>query len=226
MENVSPVAASAERVLVRVAVVDDHPMVVDGLVAGLRSSDRVDVVAIAGTTSAAAELLEREDIDVVLLDVRLEDDNGLEVLARRSRRPKPYVLVLSSFNARQYVAVAARLGASGYLLKTAPLPQLLDAISAIAGGGNVLSEAQLGTQPVLLSPRERDVIALTMRGLTNKEIADKLGTSKKAVEQHLTEVFTREQIAGGRVELALRAASEGWLDIDAAPTRRDRQRKD
>lgn len=211
--------------MLRVAVVDDHPMVVDGLLAGLRSSGLVEVVAQASTAAATHDVLKRADIDVVLLDVRLEDGNGLEILAQRGRRIRPYVIVLSSFNSRQYVAVATRSGASGFLLKTVPLSQLVQAIRVVAAGGTVFTEAQLGTRLVALTGREREVVALTMQGLTNKEIADSLGTSKKAVEQHLSEIFAREQIQGGRVELALRAAAEGWLDIDAPTTRRDRVRR-
>lgn len=210
---------------VRVAVVDDHPLVVDGLLAGLRSIDLIDVVAVASNVSEATTVLARADIDVVLLDVRLGDGNGLQVLASRGHRAKPRVIVLSSFEAKQYVAVATRFGASGYLLKTVPLPKLVQAIGIVAGGGTVFTDAQLGTRLVTLTQRERDVVALTMEGFTNKEMADRLQTSKKAVEQHLSKIFSREEIRGGRVELALRAAAEGWLDIDAPPTRRGRPRR-
>jgi len=204
-----------------VGLVDNHPMVVDGLISGLHSTEDVEVVGVASTVDDATRMLARHDVDVVLLDVRLADGNGLEVLSRRGKQEKPYVLVLSSYDARQYVAAAARIGASGFLLKTVALQDLLRAIRVVAAGGNVFTAAQLGTPLVTLTSRQRDVVALTMGGMTNKEIADRLGTSKKAVEQHLSEIFAREQIRGGRVELALRAASEGWLDIDAPTTRRD-----
>ena len=210
---------------IRVALIDDHPMVVDGLLAGLRSTNLIEVVVVAASAVAASEILHRQDVDVVLLDVRLEGGNGLEVLARRGARQKPYVLILSSFNSNQYVAVATRFGASGFLLKTAPIAQLIHAIRIVAAGGTVFTEAQLGTPLVSLTPRERDVVALTMQGMTNKEIADRLGTSKKAVEQHLSGVFLREAIRGGRVELALRAAAEGWLDIDPMTTTPDHPRR-
>lgn len=209
---------------IRVAIVDDHPTVVDGLLAGLATIPSIEVVAVASTTATAAEVLSRSDLDVVLLDVRLSDGNGLQVLAERGPKSRPHVLILSSFNARQYVAAATRLGASGFLLKTAPLSQLGEAIHTVAAGGTVYTAAQLGTPLVTLTERERDVVALTMEGLTNKEIADRLATSKKAVEQHLSAIFARHGL-NSRVELVLRASAEGWLEIDAPPTRRTRRRK-
>jgi DNA-binding NarL/FixJ family response regulator len=210
---------------VRVAIVDDHPLVVDGLVVGLRSTGSIEVAGVARNASDAATLLTRQDVDVVLLDVRLGADNGLEVLANRGETARPYVLVLSSFNSRQYVAAASRLGASGFMLKTAPIRELVRAVRVVASGGKVFTPAQLDTPLVMLTARERDVVALTMKGMTNKEIADQLGTSRKAVEQHLSEIFARESIQGGRIELALRAADEAWLEIDAPTTRRDRSRQ-
>ncbi|HJP88996.1 MAG TPA: response regulator transcription factor [Candidatus Limnocylindrales bacterium] len=211
--------------MVRVALVDDHPLVLDGLIAGLNTITFIEVAGVGGTAEEAARFLEREDIDVLMLDVRLGKQNGLQVLAERRGSTRPHVLVLSSFNSRQYVAAATRLGAAGFLLKTTPLPILVRAIEIAAQGGTLFTPEQLATSLVALTARERDVVALTMQGMTNKEIAEHLGTSKKAVEQHLSELFAREEIQGGRVELALRAAEEGWLEINAPQTRRERPRQ-
>lgn len=197
----------------RLGLVDDHVMVVNGLEAALSSIDRLEIVARGGTARAAREILEREDLDVVLLDVRLEDGNGLQILAERLARERPRVLVISSFRSAQYSAAAARFGASGFLLKTVPLPALIEAIDVIAAGGTVFSSDQLEGRFVTLTSREREVLALAMEGYSNKEIGARLALHRKTVEAHLSDVFHKYEIHGGRVELSIRAAEEGWLEI-------------
>jgi len=199
---------------IRLAIVDDHPLVTGGLNAALGTIEGIEVVAHGGTVVAARELLARDDLDVVLLDVRLEDGNGIQALAERGPRQRPAVLVISSFKTSQYVAAASRYGAAGFLLKTVPLPTLVDGIRAVAAGGSVFTREQLQKGFVTLSPRERSVVRLAMDGLGNKEIAARIGASPKTVEGHLTAIFERFGIKGGRIELSFRAAEEGWLDIE------------
>jgi DNA-binding NarL/FixJ family response regulator len=200
-------------VTTRIGLVDDHVMVVKGLEAALSGVDGIEIVTRGGTASEAREILERSDLDVVLLDVRLEDGNGLQVLAERQARDRPRVLVISSFRTAQYSAAAAKFGASGFLLKTVPLPALIEAIALIAAGGTVFSAEQLEGSFVTLTSREREVLALAMEGYSNKEIGAKLSLHRKTVEAHLSDVFHKYEIRGGRVELSIRAAEEGWLEI-------------
>jgi len=199
---------------IRIAIVDDHPMVTDGLDAALRTIDDLAVVAHGGSIAEARELLVRDDLDVVLLDVRLDDGNGIQALAERGPRTRPGVLVISSFKTSQYVAASARFGAAGFLLKTVPLASLVDAIRAVDAGRSVFTQDQLQKGFVLLTPRERQIVRLAMDGLSNKEIGSQLTMSPKTVESRLTEIYDRFGITGGRVELSLRAANEGWLDIE------------
>jgi len=199
---------------IRIAIVDDHPMVTDGLDAALGTIADLEVVAHGGTVAEARAMVVREDLDVVLLDVRIEDGNGIQALAERGSRTRPAVLVISSFKTSQYVAAASRYGAAGFLLKTVPLATLVDGIRAVAGGGSVFTREQLQKGFVTLSTRERQVVRLAMEGLGNKEIAARMGTSPKTVEGHLTAIFERFGITGGRIELSFRAAEEGWLDIE------------
>lgn len=198
---------------IRVAVIDDHPIVVGGYDAALGAIEGLSVVAHGVSVDDARGLLVRPDIDVALLDVRLEGGNGLQALAARPANVGPAVLVISSFKTPQYVAAAARFGAVGFLVKSAPLPALVEAIRAAASGALVFSAEQLTERFVLLSEREREVLSLAMEGLSNKEIGARLSTSRKTVEAHLTEIFARYGILGGRIELTLRAAREGWLDV-------------
>lgn len=204
---------------IRLAIVDDHPMVTDGLDAALATIKGIDVVAHGGSLADAQALLVRDDLDVVLLDVRLDGGNGIQALAERGNRSRPGVLVISSFKTSQYVAAAARFGAAGFMLKTVPLATLVDGIRTVAAGGSVFTQEQLQKGFVTLSVRERQIVRLAMDGLSNKEIGRRTGTSPKTVEGYLGEIYVRFGIRGGRVELSLRAAEEGWLDIEppAAP---------
>ena len=199
---------------IRLAIIDDHPMVTGGLDAALRTIEDMEVVARAGTMAEARMLLARDDLDVVLLDVRLDDGNGIQALAERGARTRPGVLVISSFKTNQYVAASARFGAAGFLLKTVPLPGLVEAIRIVAAGGSVFTQEQLQKGFVTLTPRERQIVRLAMDGLSNKEIAARLEMSPKTVESHLGEIYERFSIHGGRIELSFRAAEEGWLDIE------------
>lgn len=201
-------------VTIRLAIVDDHPMVTGGLAAALATIDDLTVVERGQTFDDARSIVVRDDLDVVLLDVRLEGGNGIQALAERGRRERPAVLVISSFRTSQYVAASARYGAAGFLLKTVPLPALIDAIRSAAAGGSIFTREQLQKGFVHLPPRDREILRLAQDGLTNKEIAGRIGASPKTVESHLTDMYNRFGIAGGRIELTRRAEAEGWLDIE------------
>ena len=207
---------------IRLAIVDDHPMVTEGLDAALETVGDIEVVAHGASVDQARDLLTRDDIDVVLLDVRLDDGNGIQALAERGPRSRPGVLVISSFKTSQYVAASARFGAAGFLLKTVPLPTLVEAIRTVASGGSVFTQEQLQKGFVTLTPRERQIVRLAMDGLSNKEIGARLGTSPKTVESHLGAIYDRFGITGGRIELSFRAGEEGWLDIELPGSRRAR----
>jgi two-component system response regulator DevR len=195
-------------------LIDDHPMVLGGLESALGSRPDLELLARGGTVEEARQLLARDDLDVCLLDVRLRDGNGLQVLAERGPRVRPAVLVISTFNHSQYVAAAVRFGASGFLGKAVPLADLVEAIRAVASGASVFTSEQLRKAFVTLTTKERVVLELAMEGFSNKEIGARTRTSPKTVEGHLSEIFSKYGILGGRVELAMRASAEGWLEIN------------
>jgi DNA-binding NarL/FixJ family response regulator len=202
--------------VIRVAIVDDHPIVLSGLETALRTVDDIAVVAQGQTVAEARAIAERQDVEVLLLDVRLPDGNGLDLLSEFAGRG-PAVLVLSTFKTRQYVAAALRFGAQGFLLKTAPLEELIAAIRQIASGGTAFSPEQLREGRggyVSLSPRERQIVGLVISGRSNDEIAAELHTSRKTVEVHLSRMYERFEVMT-RLELAMRADHEGWLDLTA-----------
>jgi two-component system, NarL family, response regulator DevR len=201
---------------IRVLIVDDHPVVLEGLGNALRSQQGIEVVAIAQTIEEATAAIARQQIDVGLVDVRLPDGLGLDLIAAtRADGSAPAWIVLSTYEFDEYVAAALEQGASGYLLKTAPLAEIVDAIRQVAAGGSAYEARHLSTimkGRVHLSPRERQVIAGVVASRSNDEIAGDLGVSRKTVEAYLTRLFDRLAVAS-RVELALKAEREAWLAI-------------
>jgi DNA-binding NarL/FixJ family response regulator len=202
-------------VTIRVALVDDHPIVIGGLEAALGSIDDVEVVDRGGTVADGRRILARDDVDVLLLDVRLPDGTGIELLAEATRENGPAVVILSSFETSQYVAAAVRFGAMGFLLKTAPLDVLLAAIRRVAAGEPAFTVEQLRqgrAGVVALTQREREVLRLLLEGRSNDEIGRTIQAARKTVEKHLLHMFGRFGVSS-RTELAIRAEREGWLDV-------------
>lgn len=200
---------------VRIAIVDDHPVLRDGTAALLAAQPGIEVAGTAGSVAEAVELLDTVAVDVVLLDIRLGSDSGLRLLSGGELGPKPAIVVLTAYDYPQYADAAFRLGAAGFVLKTAPLDQLVEAIRRAAGGGLAFDVRPNAQRIARLSPRELDVVRLVVDGRTNDEIGMTLGIGAKTVETHLGRLFERLAIAS-RTELATRALREGWLEIPPA----------
>jgi DNA-binding NarL/FixJ family response regulator len=202
---------------IRIAIVDDHPVLREGTAALLAAQPGLEVTGVASTLVEAEALLASAPVDVVLLDIRLGTDSGLRWLTVADPdRPKPAVVVLTSYDYPQYAEAALRLGASGFVLKTAPIAELLDAIRRAAAGGLAFG-VRPGRSRTLarLTERELDVVRLVVDGRSNDEIAGRLGIGPKTVESHLRRLFERFDLAS-RTELATRALREGWLEVPPA----------
>ncbi len=204
--------------VIRVAVVDDHPVLRDGTAALLDLEPDLEVVITAGSLPELAERLAAapaQGVDVIVLDIRLGQASGLDLLPQLAAEGSgaPATVVLSAYDYPQYVEAAHRLGAAGYVLKTAPTAELIEAIRRAAAGG-----LSFGIRPTptvrALSERERDVVRLVIDGRSNDEIGGQLGIGGKTVETHLRRLFERHGLAS-RTELATRAIREGWLDVPA-----------
>jgi len=202
--------------MIRILLVDDHPVVLSGLLAGLGALPDIEVVGDARSVAEARERIARGGIDVALVDLRLPDGLGLSLLDA-APDGRPAVIMLTSFDQPQYVVAAAARGARGFLLKTTPLADVAEAIRHVARGGTAFTPEQvraLGGAPigrVTLTPREQEIVRLLMASRSNDEIGWELGMAAKTVETHLSRIFERTGV-GSRVELALRAEREGWLD--------------
>jgi DNA-binding NarL/FixJ family response regulator len=199
---------------VRVLLVDDHPAVVGGLERIIESTPDLRVVATAGTIAEASRRLREDDIDVAIIDMRLPDGLGTSLVREASERGRPATLVLSTFDQRQYVSSALRNGAQGFLLKTATLEQVADAIRIVSRGGLAFTAEQLRTSQAPapdLSSRERGIVEHIQSGKSNDEIAVVMGLSRKTVEASLSRLYERLGVLS-RAELAIRADREGWLE--------------
>lgn len=200
----------AVRAPIRLAIVDDHPLVGQGVASLLNREADIDVIGIGSSLSDAAAFLASADPpEVMLLDVKLGPESGLDLLpdARGSRTA---VIVLTAHDYGPYLAASHRLGAAGFVVKTAPYATLLDAIRRVATGG--LAFDRRPQAEVNLTPRERSVVTLLLDGRTNDEIASVLGITTRTVEAHLARLFERLAV-NSRTELATRALREGWLEV-------------
>ena len=197
---------------IRLLIVDDHPVVRDGTAALLAAQAGIAVAGTAGSIDEAIALIAAVPADVLLLDIRLGTDSGLRLLTETAD-DAPAIIVLTAYDYPQYAEAALRLGASGFVLKTAPLAELLDAIRRVAAGGLAFSiRPRAGAGLARLSERELDVVRLVVDGRSNDEIGGRLGIGPKTVESHLRRLFERFDLAS-RTELATRALREGWLEV-------------
>lgn len=176
---------------IRILLVDDHPMVREGLCARLSSVAHLRVVGEAGTAEEAMARLLALAPAVVLMDVGLKEGNGIELAqAMLQQRPALCVLMFSMYDNPEYVQRALQAGARGYVLKDAPAGEIVAAIEAVAAGGTFLSPAvsrrlfrnQL-PRPIL-SPRESEILSALGRGESSKQIAKSLDLSVRTVEAH------------------------------------------
>jgi DNA-binding NarL/FixJ family response regulator len=168
-------------------------------------------VAASLADARAGRLTDPAAVDVLLLDIRLGAESGLSLLDGADSAPLPPVIVLTAYDYPQYAEAALHLGAAGFVLKTAPIADLLGAIRRVASGGMAFAmRPNAGT--IRLTAREHDVVRLVVDGRSNDEIGAELGIGSKTVETHLSRLFERGGISS-RTELATRALREGWLDV-------------
>lgn len=205
---------------IRLMVVDDHEMLREGLRFMLRNEPDLAIVCEAEDGAQAIGLIEEARPDVVLLDVRMPNVDGLEALRRiRDRWPDLPVVILTVYDDPEYVEEALACGASGYLLKSVPQEELVRAVRAVSDGAGYL-QAEV-TRPVLerfargdhtkiaaeLSRRETDVLTRLAAGMSNKQIARELGISESTVKGYVRDVFEKLGAAdrAHAVALALRS---------------------
>jgi DNA-binding NarL/FixJ family response regulator len=204
-----------------VFVVDDHPVLREGLKMLLQSSTDVRIVGGAASVRASLADVQRLQPDVVLLDLDLGDEDGLESLPRIvAAAPRTRVLIFTAHRDRVRDEAALRAGARGLVLKDVPAETLVRAITTVAAGelwfdprvlAALRSEAPPPAQDASLgslTAREREIVALVAEGLRNEEVGRRLGITEKTVRNHLTLVFDKLGVSG-RLELLAFAYQHG-----------------
>lgn len=184
--------------MIRVLLVDDHPVVRAGLSAVLNTGDDICVVAQAGTGRDALEVLASTQVDVVVSDIQMPQMDGVELTAELGKIGGPPVLILTTFDTENLIVAAMNAGAQGYLLKDAPPEGLARAVRAVNEGRPVMSDqvtvalTRRLTQPrTSLSARELEILEAVATGHTNKEIAQELFISQATVKTHLVHIFDK-----------------------------------
>jgi DNA-binding NarL/FixJ family response regulator len=217
------------RAPIRVLVADDQHLVRTGFRMILDTEDDIEVVAEAADGAEAVELAARHHPDVVLMDVRMPQVDGIEATRRLAARNVAHparVLILTTFDLDDYVYAALRNGASGFLLKDTPAEELVRAVRVVAGGEALLAPsvtrrlieefsrgparptppAELGT----LTEREHEVLGLMARGLSNAEIADELVLGETTVKTHVGRILTKLRLRD-RVQAVVLAYESGLV---------------
>ncbi len=176
---------------IRLMLVDDHPLVRDGLRARLASVPGFAVVAEAGSAQEALQQAVATKPDLVLMDIGMRDVNGVEATRQLlAAQPGMRVLVLSMFDSPEYMRAAIGAGARGYLLKDCPAEDIVSAIRALMRGETLqpLGLSTLGppanNPDPTLTPREREVLALIAEGLSSRDIGERLSMGVRTVETH------------------------------------------
>jgi DNA-binding NarL/FixJ family response regulator len=185
---------------IRLLIVDDHPVVRDGLSGIFAGDPDFEVVGQAANGVEAVTQAEKLQADVVLMDLRVPEMGGVEAIKQlRQRTPSAHVIVLTTYDTDNEVLSAIEAGATGYLLKDAPREELIRAVRAAHKGESVLSPSVVGRlmgrarRPAtdVISPRELEVIKLIAGGANNREAAAKLFVSEATIKTHLLHVFEK-----------------------------------
>jgi DNA-binding NarL/FixJ family response regulator len=215
-----------------VLVVDDHPLVREGLKVIIGRSSKFEVVGEAGAASEGFRMVEELKPDLVLLDISLPDESGIE-LTRRIKRalPEARILIVSMHSKIDYITEAFKAGATGYMVKESAAERLLAAMESVATGEHYLDspvshsvieklikspekDAQITNGAYgSLTSREQEIMSMLAKDLSAKEIADKLFISPKTVENHRSNIMRKLGLHSS-IELARYAARLGLIDVD------------
>ncbi|RFB81787.1 DNA-binding response regulator [Rhizobium leguminosarum bv. trifolii] len=182
-----------ERQKIRVLLIDNHPLVLDGLKAVLETFDHIEVAGTAGLAQTGLDIARQIQPQVVLMDINMPKLSGIDAIELfRSELPQTRVVMLSMHDSREYISSSVMHGAAGYVLKDVSTDEIVAAIETVADGGTYFSSgvfdalmgdrAEEGSDP--LTPRERDTLGLIVAGRSNREIAEVLGISAATAETH------------------------------------------
>jgi two-component system, NarL family, response regulator len=203
--------------LIRVLVADDHPVVREGLVAIFRSEKDIEIVAEAIDGAQACELYDRYQQDILMLDLRMPEKDGLQVVTElmANRRPRPRIIVMTTYETEEDVRRALQAGAKGFLVKGALPEQILETVRRVAGGEALVPAkiASMLTESLShpeLTARELQVLRQLATGQSNKEIGEKLKITEHTVKAHDKSILVKLG-AIGRTEAIAIATKRGLI---------------
>ena len=211
---------------IRILIVDDHTVVRDGLSAMLGREDDIEVVGEAQNGLEGVEKAVLLKPDVVLMDLRMPEIDGVEAMRRiREQQPEINFLVLTTFDTDEYIYDAIEAGAKGFLLKDASREELFKAVRAVSRGDSLIDPsvaarvlnrfAQLSRESApqeLLSERERQVLDLLAKGSANKEIAASLSLSESTIKTHVANIFQKLEV-NDRTSAVTQALQRGIIKM-------------
>ena len=216
---------------IRILIADDHPAFREGLCQLLEGEEDLECVAMPEDGEEAVRLAKELRPDVAIIDVAMPKLNGIEATRQiKAAYPAIAILMVSAYGYESYILASLRVGAAGYLLKSASLRELISAIRLVHAGEGVfdlksasrlisrVATEKVGERGGLeeLHRRELEVLKLAAKGMRNKEIARKLVISERTVQTHLVNIFRKLEV-GSRTEAVLHALKEGWLTLDDLP---------
>lgn len=206
---------------IRVILVDDHPVVRDGLAAIVNQQPDMQVVAEAGDGEEAIQLYERHRPDVMVLDLRMPRKDGVAVVGTvLERDPRARLLVMTTYDGDEDIFRCLSQGAKGYLLKDAPRAEILSAIRAVAAdrpytSSDVAAKALQRMRQPSLTGRELDVLRLVAQGRSNKDVARRLSITEGTAKTHVKAILTKLD-AISRTEAVAVAHKRGLIHLDQA----------
>ena len=188
--------------MIRILIVDDHPLVIEGVKSLLADQEHIVVVGIATNAFDAIAFLKENPVDIAFLDINLPDVSGIDLCKKiKEEFPEVKSLGLSTFAERSYITRMVQNGAMGYLLKSSSKEEILEAIDQVSKGGyylNVNITPPSQTEPIkplpFLTRREKEVLILISDGLTNHQIAEKLFVSVLTVDSHRKNLLMKFEV--------------------------------
>ena len=205
---------------IRILLADDHPLTRSGIAEFVKREDSFELVAEAEDGTEAWDMIEQLRPDVALLDIRMPGLDGVSVAQRvKLAGLNTAIVMLTSYDAQQYVIASLRAGARGFVLKTVSPKELTTAINTVAKGGLYLDPevaSVVGSQdfiPEQLSAREREVLFLAAKGLSSKEVAKRLYISERTVQTHLASIYDKLG-SRNKTEALLLALKYGVVTLD------------
>jgi DNA-binding NarL/FixJ family response regulator len=202
--------------VIRLAIVEDHAVMAQGLQALLEEEEDIALVGTANDLATGRALVARDDVDVVLCDIMLGgEQDGFSLLSSSNERRRPAFIMFSAYGWPGFHSRAIELGAAGYLSKLVSIEELTQTIRTVANGGTAMSSTVLRSARAALSApsdRQLEVIALVAEGNRNEEIARLLSIQVKTVEGQLRRLFDKYGVSN-RVELVRLAEQQGWITV-------------